>query len=44
MEFQGFPKMPRLSREVIISEKLDGTNAQGMAYGGGLGGLGAICR
>lgn len=28
MEFQGFPKMPRLSREVIISEKLDGTNAQ----------------
>lgn len=28
MEFQGFPKMARLSREVIISEKLDGTNAQ----------------
>jgi len=28
MEFQVFPKMPRLSREVIISEKLDGTNAQ----------------
>ena len=28
MEFQGFPKMPRLSRDVIISEKLDGTNAQ----------------
>ena len=28
MEFQGFPKIPRLSREMIISEKLDGTNAQ----------------
>lgn len=28
MEFQSFPKMPRLSREVIISEKIDGTNAQ----------------
>jgi hypothetical protein len=28
MEFQEFPKMPRLSREVIITEKIDGTNAQ----------------
>lgn len=28
MEFQGFPKMARLSRECIITEKLDGTNAQ----------------
>ena len=28
MEFQGFPKMARLMREVIISEKIDGTNAQ----------------
>jgi hypothetical protein len=28
MEFQPFPKMARLSREVIITEKLDGTNAQ----------------
>src|SRR6478609_4562760 len=27
-EFQEFPKMPRLSREVIITEKIDGTNAQ----------------
>lgn len=27
-EFQGFPKMARLSREVIITEKIDGTNAQ----------------
>lgn len=27
-EFIGFPKMPRLSREVILTEKLDGTNAQ----------------
>ena len=28
LEFQGFPKMARLSRDVIISEKIDGTNAQ----------------
>jgi hypothetical protein len=28
MEFSGFPKMARLSRECIITEKLDGTNAQ----------------
>lgn len=28
MEFQEFPKMPRLSREIIISEKIDGTNGQ----------------
>jgi hypothetical protein len=27
-EFGGFPKMARLSREVLITEKLDGTNAQ----------------
>lgn len=28
MDFEPFPKMPRLSREIIITEKLDGTNAQ----------------
>jgi len=28
MEFQEFPKMARLSRECIVTEKLDGTNAQ----------------
>ena len=28
MEFMPFPKMPRLIREVIITEKIDGTNAQ----------------
>lgn len=28
MEFKGFPKMARLMREVIITEKIDGTNAQ----------------
>lgn len=28
MDFQEFPKMARLSREVIITEKIDGTNAQ----------------
>lgn len=27
-EFVSFPKMPRLSREIIITEKIDGTNAQ----------------
>lgn len=27
-EFQSFPKMSRLSREIIVTEKLDGTNAQ----------------
>lgn len=28
MEFREFPKMARLSREVIITEKIDGTNAK----------------
>jgi hypothetical protein len=28
MEFTGFPKIARLSREIIITEKIDGTNAQ----------------
>ena len=28
MEFQDFPKMARLSRECVVTEKLDGTNAQ----------------
>ena len=27
-DFQEFPKMSRLSREVVVTEKLDGTNAQ----------------
>lgn len=27
-DFQGFPKIARLSRECIITEKIDGTNAQ----------------
>jgi hypothetical protein len=27
MEFQSFPKIPRLSREVVLTEKIDGTNA-----------------
>lgn len=27
MEFKEFPKMARLSREIIITEKIDGTNA-----------------
>lgn len=28
MEFQAFPKMARLSRECIVTEKIDGTNGQ----------------
>lgn len=28
MDFAGFPKIARLSREVIVTEKIDGTNAQ----------------
>ena len=28
MEFQGFPKLHRLSRDMVVTEKLDGTNAQ----------------
>jgi hypothetical protein len=28
MEFTGFPKIHRYSREVIVTEKIDGTNAQ----------------
>jgi hypothetical protein len=27
-EFREFSKMARLSREIIITEKIDGTNAQ----------------
>lgn len=27
MEFQGWPKTPRLYRDVVITEKIDGTNA-----------------
>lgn len=27
IEFVGFPKMARLSREIVITEKIDGTNA-----------------
>jgi len=26
-EFQGFPKIPRWSRDILVSEKIDGTNA-----------------
>ena len=28
IEFKPFPKMPRLSRDCIVTEKIDGTNAQ----------------
>ena len=28
MEFQEFPKIARLSREIVVTEKIDGTNAQ----------------
>ena len=30
MEFEEFPKVPRLSRGCVITEKIDGTNAQVM--------------
>ena len=28
MQFNEFPKLHRLSRDIVITEKLDGTNAQ----------------
>jgi hypothetical protein len=28
MEFHGYPKMARLSREMVVTEKIDGTNGQ----------------
>lgn len=28
LAFEGFPKMPRLFRDVVLTEKIDGTNAQ----------------
>jgi hypothetical protein len=28
IDFKGFPKMARLSRDIIVTEKIDGTNAQ----------------
>lgn len=28
MDFVSFPKIPRLNREIIVTEKIDGTNAQ----------------
>jgi hypothetical protein len=31
-DFNGFPKMARLSREMVCTEKLDGTNAQVFIY------------
>jgi len=31
-EFNGFPKMARLTRDCVITEKLDGTNAQILIY------------
>lgn len=31
-DFVGFSKIPRLTREMIITEKLDGTNAQVVVY------------
>jgi hypothetical protein len=36
MEFKDFPKMARLSREIIVTEKIDGTNAQVCIDEGGL--------
>lgn len=36
MEFQAFPKIPRLNRDIIITEKIDGTNAAVVVAEGGL--------
>lgn len=33
MEFKEFPKIPRLSRECFVTEKIDGTNASVMIEG-----------
>ena len=27
IEFQGFGKIPRLNRDIVITEKIDGSNA-----------------
>lgn len=44
-EFQEFPKMARLSRECVITEKIDGTNAQVYVVDiGGARGDGEIAR
>src|ERR1700743_312939 len=32
MEFEAFGKIPRLTREIVITEKIDGTNAQVYIY------------
>mgnify|MGYP001570712357 CR=1 FL=1 len=32
MDFEGFAKIPRLSRDCIVSEKIDGTNGQVYIY------------
>jgi len=34
MEFIGFPKIPRLSREVIITEKIDDEKPKSQICGG----------
>lgn len=43
MDFHPFPKIPRLHREVVITEKIDGTNAlvhiEDKAFGEGAGGV-----
>lgn len=42
VEFVEFPKMPRLSREIIVTEKIDGTNAQVFIAPGAPGQPGAV--
>lgn len=32
MDFTAFPKIPRLSRDIVVTEKLDGTNAGILIY------------
>jgi hypothetical protein len=43
MDFTPFPKLARLSREVVITEKLDGTNAQIFITPGYAGDPDALC-
>lgn len=43
MEFEAFPKIPRMSRDIVITEKLDGTNAS-IFIGQGVGPLGALAQ
>lgn len=44
IEFEPWPKIPRLHRDIIITEKIDGTNAQVVIEGGRLVAVGSRKR